>query len=209
MERNKNLIITIIVLVFLLGTAIVIAQFFEDFENVRLRKSNKTIFTSSDLIISKLSYNTSEKEIKKNFKKLKKETTYEENGYKYKKLEYKKLTLTLKENYDDFVLCKVETTSRKYLFSRNIRVGDSINKTARKYRVEKSKGNYLYGNYTMEALNNNETDKQIYFGVRTKDKLMYLNRDNVINGKYSYISKITFDVKHGKVSKISWSYDIK
>ena len=61
----------------------------------------------------------------------------------------------------------------------------------------------------MDALNNNETDKQIYFGVRTKDKLMYLNRDNVVNGKYSYISKITFDVKHGKVSKISWSYDIK
>ena len=209
MERNKNFVITIIVLVFLLGTAIVIAQFFEDFENVRIRKSNKTIFTSSDLTISKLSYNTNEKEIKKNFKKLKKETTYEENGYKYKKLEYKKLTLTLKENYDDFVLCKVETTSRKYLFSRNIRVGDSINKTARKYRVEKSKGNYLYGNYTMDALNNNETDKQIYFGVRTKDKLMYLNRDNVENRKYSYISKITFDVKHGKVSKISWSYDIK
>ena len=70
MERNKNFVITIIVLVFLLGTAIVIAQFFEDFENVRIRKSNKTIFTSSDLTISKLSYNTSEKEIKKNFKKL-------------------------------------------------------------------------------------------------------------------------------------------
>ena len=209
MKKNKGLMLTIVILLIILGIAMFISQFFEDMTKITLRKNDKTIFSVNDLIVMDLKYGSNIKTIKDKLSDPVKEEDFKENSYNYKKLSYDGLILTLKENYDDFILVKAEITNKKYKIGRKIHVGDSILTTVKKFKIDNKKGTYIYGNYTIDALNTNETSGQIYFGIRNEKQVIYVNRDSLVDGKNPYISKLTFDYKHGKIKKITWSYDIK
>lgn len=209
MKKNKGLMLTIVILLIILGIAMFISQFFEDMTKITLRKNDKTIFSVNDLIVMDLKYGSNIKTIKDKLSDPVKEEDFKENSYNYKKLSYDGLILTLKENYDDFILVKAEITNKKYKIGRKIQVGDSILTTVKKFKIDNKKGTYIYGNYTIDALNTNETSGQIYFGIRNEKQVIYVNRDSLVDGKNPYISKLTFDYKHGKIKKITWSYDIK
>lgn len=209
MKKNKGLMLTIVILLIILGIAMFISQFFEDMTKITLRKNDKTIFSVNDLIVLDLKYGSNIKTIKDKLSDPVKEEDFKENSYNYKKLSYDGLILTLKENYDDFILVKAEITNKKYKIGRKIQVGDSILTTVKKFKIDNKKGTYIYGNYTIDALNTNETSGQIYFGIRNEKQVIYVNRDSLVDGKNPYISKLTFDYKHGKIKKITWSYDIK
>lgn len=209
MKKNKGLILTVVILLIILGIAMFTSQFFEDMTKITLRKNNKTIFSINDLIVSDLKYGSTIKDVKEKLSDPIKEEDFNENSYNYKKLSYDGLILTLKENYDDFILVKAEITNKKYKIGRKIKVGDSILSTVKKFKIDNKKGTYIYGNYTIDALDNNETDGQIYFGIRNENQVIYINRDSLVDGKNPYISKLTFNYKHGKINKIIWSYDIK
>ena len=209
MKKNKNLILTIVSLLTFLGIAMFISQFFEDVTKINLRKNEKTIFSTNDLVISDMKYGTEIKTAKDILGSPIKEEEFESDFYKYKKLSYDGLVLTFKENYDDFMLVKAEITSSKYKIGRKINVGDNILSAVRKFKISNKKGTYLYGNYEASSLDNFETDTQIYFGIRTDKQVIYLNKDRTVDGYNPYISKLTINYKHGKINKIIWSYDTK
>lgn len=191
-------------LIFLL----VVASYFRDFGKIKLSTNNKNIFTIDDLKIDDLKFKSTEKEVKASLgepKDVKEET----NGiYNYKKLSYNGLTVTLKENYADFVLVKVEVTSKNYTTSRGIKVGNKITKVLRKYKVENKEGAYLYGNYKKEVLKNSENKENIYFGVRSSENILYVNRDAIVEGSPNNIATLDIVYKNGVIKKITWSYDI-
>ena len=172
-------------------------------------KNNNKIFSMSDLVIDGVKYGTSEKEVKKKFGTPVKEDKTTKDKYSYKILEYKGLKLTLKENYSDYMLTKVEVTNNKYTVSRNIKVNDKIIKTIKKFKVENKKGTYLYGNYSVDALNEEEIKDTIYLGIRNDKEVVYINRDALVGDTVSNISRLNISYKYGKITKISWSYDFE
>ena len=138
-----------------------------------------------------------------------KESNETKDKYSYKELEYNNLKITLRENYDDYILTGVEIKSDKYVINRNIKIGNSIVKTMKKFKVENKSGQYLYGNYSIGSLSDEEITDTIYFGVRNNKKVVYVNKDATVNDMYSNISKLTLDYKKGKITKITWSYDFE
>ena len=174
-----------------------------------ISKDNNKIFSMSDLVIDGVKYGTSEKEVKKKFGTSVKEDKITKDKYSYKILEYKGLKLTLKENYSDYMLTKVEVTNNKYKVSRNIKVNDKIIKTIKKFKVENKKGTYLYGNYSVDALNEEEIKDTIYLGIRNDKEVVYINRDALVGDTVSNISRLNISYKYGKITKISWSYDFE
>ena len=79
----------------------------------------------------------------------------------------------------------------------------------KKFKVENKSGQYLYGNYSIGSLSDEEITDTIYFGVRNNKKVVYVNKDATVNDMYSNISKLTLDYKKGKITKITWSYDFE
>ena len=181
---------------------------FRDYTKVKLRKNNNAIFTIDDLKVGNLEYGDKIEKAKKEFGKPIKETKKQKNGYNYIVYTYDKMILTFKENYENFILVEAKISSRKYYTSRKIKVGTSIKKVMNLYSVSNKNGNYLYGNYPEESLNN----QNIYYGKRKKKNVTYINRDSVIySDTYKVptnIAKITYEYKYGNVSSIEWSYDI-
>ena len=107
------------------------------------------------------------------------------------------------------MLTKVEVTNNKYKVSRNIKVNDKIIKTIKKFKVENKKGTYLYGNYSVDALNEEEIKDTIYLGIRNDKEVAYINRDALVGDTVSNISRLNISYKYGKITKISWSYDFE
>lgn len=194
----------IVILIFL----IVFASYFRNFGEIRLSKNNNTIFDVSDLVINDLKYLDNENKVKDSLGKPKEEKEETIDNYEYKVLEYNGATIYLKEYYNDYVLCKVEVTSSDYKLSRDLRVGNKITKVFDRFKVENPDGAYMYGNYTNKALTEKENVSNIYFGVRSNENVMYVNRDAIIAGLPSNIAKINFVYKNGKIRSITWSYDI-
>ncbi len=209
LKRDKLILkITSIIIVILL-ILLLASRNYREFDAVMVSKNNNKIFSMSDLVIDGVKYGTSEKEVKKKFGTPVKEDKITKDKYSYKILEYKGLKLTLKENYSDYMLTKVEVTNNKYKVSRNIKVNDKIIKTIKKFKVENKKGTYLYGNYSVDALNEEEIKDTIYLGIRNDKEVVYINRDALVGDTVSNISRLNISYKYGKITKISWSYDFE
>ena len=209
LKRDKLILkITSIIIVILL-ILLFASRNYREFDTVMVSKNNNKIFSMSDLVIDGVKYGTSEKEVKKKFGTPVKEDKITKDKYSYKILEYKGLKLTLKENYSDYMLTKVEVTNNKYEVSRNIKVNDKIIKTIKKFKVENKKGTYLYGNYSVDALNEEEIKDTIYLGIRNDKEVAYINRDALVGDTVSNISRLNISYKYGKITKISWSYDFE
>ena len=209
LKRDKLILkITSIIIVILL-ILLLASRNYREFDTVMVSKNNNKIFSMSDLVIDGVKYGTSEKEVKKKFGTPVKEDKITKDKYSYKILEYKGLKLTLKENYSDYMLTKVEVTNNKYTVSRNIKVNDKIIKTIKKFKVENKKGTYLYGNYSVDALNEEEIKDTIYLGIRNDKEVAYINRDALVGDTVSNISRLNISYKYGKITKISWSYDFE
>ena len=209
LKRDKLILkITSIIIVILL-ILLLASRNYREFDAVMVSKNNNKIFSMSDLVIDGVKYGTSEKEVKKKFGTPVKEDKITKDKYSYKILEYKGLKLTLKENYSDDMLTKVEVTNNKYKVSRNIKVNDKIIKTIKKFKVENKKGTYLYGNYSVDALNEEEIKDTIYLGIRNDKEVVYINRDALVGDTVSNISRLNISYKYGKITKISWSYDFE
>ena len=209
LKRDKLILkITSIIIVILL-ILLLASRNYREFDTVMVSKNNNKIFSMSDLVIDGVKYGTSEKEVKKKFGTPVKENKITKDKYSYKILEYKGLKLTLKENYSDYMLTGVEVTNNKYTVSRNIKVNDKIIKTINKFKVENKKGTYLYGNYSVDALNEEEIKDTIYLGIRNDKEVVYINRDALVGDTVSNISRLNISYKYGKITKISWSYDFE
>ena len=209
LKRDKLILkITSIIIVILL-ILLFASRNYREFDTVMVSKNNNKIFSMSDLVIDGVKYGTSEKEVKKKFGTPVKEDKITKDKYSYKILEYKGLKLTLKENYSDYMLTKVEVTNNKYKVSRNIKIKDKIIKTIKKFKVENKKGTYLYGNYSVDALNEEEIKDTIYLGIRNDKEVAYINRDALVGDTVSNISRLNISYKYGKITKISWSYDFE
>ncbi len=209
LKRDKLILkITSIIIVILL-ILLLASRNYREFDTVMVSKNNNKIFSMSDLVIDGVKYGTSEKEVKKKFGTPVKEDKTTKDKYSYKILEYKGLKLTLKENYSEYMLTGVEVTNNKYTVSRNIKVNDKIIKTIKKFNVENKKGTYLYGNYSVDALNEEEIKDTIYLGIRNDKEVVYINRDALVGDTVSNISRLNISYKYGKITKISWSYDFE
>ena len=209
LKRDKLILkITSIIIVILL-ILLLASRNYREFDTVMVSKNNNKIFSMSDLVIDGVKYGTSEKEVKKKFGTPVKEDKTTKDKYSYKILEYKGLKLTLKENYSEYMLTGVEVTNNKYTVSRNIKVNDKIIKTIKKFKVENKKGTYLYGNYSVDALNEEEIKDTIYLGIRNDKEVVYINRDALVGDTISNISRLNISYKYGKITKISWIYDFE
>lgn len=209
LKRDKiMLVITSLVIVILLSL-LVASRNYRDFSAINIKTNNKTIFSISDLTINNLKYGDNEEKVLKELETPIKESNKTRDKYSYKELEYNNLKITLRENYDDYILTGVEIKSDKYVINRNIKIGNSIVKTMKKFKVENKSGQYLYGNYSIGSLSDEEITDTIYFGVRNNKKVVYVNKDATVNDMYSNISKLTLDYKKGKITKITWSYDFE
>ena len=205
---KKIFVISVIVAV-VFGILIILFGNYKDYTEVRLRKNNNAIFSISDLIVDDLKYGDMENDIKKKIGKPKKEKKIKKDIYEYKKLYYDGMTLTLRENYDDFMLIKAEVTGKKYNVSRDIKVGNNVKKVMNKYNVETEVGTYIYGNYSIDALDESEITENIYQGIRDKKNIIYINRDAKIDGEKVNVAKLVINYKKGRVNKITWSYDFQ
>ena len=211
-NKNKNtikILVVAFILIFLIGL-IVYARNFRNFSKIALRENNKEILKVTDLVVGDVKYLDKEKTIVKKLGKPKKSYLEVSKGYLYKIYKYDGLKLTLKENYDDYVLVGADITSRKYKTTRNIKVGSKITKVLKRYRVDNKKGTYMYGKYSRSALNDHAVTKEIYLGYREKDIVEYINRDAIVD-KTDPVMKlnIKYEYKYGKVKKISWRYDVE
>ena len=210
-KKNNNLKIFLIVLILIILVGLIIyAKNFRDFSNVTLMKNNKEYYNIKDLVIGDIKYLDKEKRVEDVFGKPNKEYTKVKNNYLYKIKEYDGLTITLKEDYSDFIVVKIEVTSKKYKTGRNIKVGNKITKVMKKYKIENKNGKYMYGNYSRKALKDKAIKKEIYMGYREKNKVEYIVRDAVVDKNNPVmISRVKYEYKYGKVKKITWSYDIE
>ena len=208
-SKQKKVFAVAVVLVIILSILLLIASNFGTFDNVIVKKNKNSIFSISDLTVNNLKFSDNEKKIIKELGKPKKEKKFTSDIYSYKTLYYDGLELTLKENYNEYMLVKAEITSRKYTTSRNIKVKDRILKVIKKYRVDNKMGTYLYGNYSTNALDSESIKENIFLGVRSTSEVVYINRDAIVDDAKPNIARLNISYKFGKVSKITWSYDIK
>ena len=208
-EQQKKLFMVAVITVIILSLLLIISRNFGAFDNVRLRKNNKTIFSVTDLTLNNLKFADNEKTIKKELGEPKKTKTVTKGVYQYKIYYYDGLTLTLKENYKDFILVRVEVTSRKYKVARKLKVNKSIVSAMKKFKVQNSTGTYIYGNYSSDAIGSSEITECVFFGVRNKNEVAYVNRDAIVGDITPNIAKLNISYKHGRITKITWSYDFQ
>lgn len=206
-ETYKLILVISIIFILIFAVLLIIGKNTKDYRDVVLKKNKNTIFSISDLTVNDFEYTESEKTIEKKLGKPNKEKEYEKYNFKYKKLYYKGLTLTLRENYDDYMLIGAEITNNKYKMNRNIKVGENILKVIKKFKVDNKEGTYLYGNYSVNALNAKEITSTIYLGVRGKKEVSYVYRDQVIEDQRTNIARLTISYKRGEVKKVTWIYD--
>ena len=208
-KRNRIIIALVTVILFILLLLIFVINSFKNYGQIKLTTNKENIFTYEDLVINDLKYGSKEEEIKKYFGSPKEIKENKKGIYKYKTLTYDGVKLTLKENYEEYILVKVEVTKGSINLSRNIKVGNKITKVFDNFRVDNSSGAYLYGNYKKEALSDKEIKNNIYFGIRTNKNVLYVNRDSVIDDLPTNTATLNIEYDHGTIKKITWSYDVE
>ena len=209
LDKKQIIFLSVVGIIVIISLLLILSGLFGNFENVRLGKNNKEIFTIKDLTVNNLGFLSTANDIEKELGKPKKVKEITKNNYQYKEYYYSGLKLTLKENYSDYVLVGADITSNKYKIGRNIKVGNSILSAIKKFKVEYSEGNYIYKNYTIDALNDNLVKDNAYFSYRNAKEVRYYNKDAVVDGYPTNIAELKLEYKFGKVSKIIWSYDTK
>ena len=205
MNKKKAIIIIIVFIILLIILLFNMTN--SDVINIKLRSNDKEIFTVNDLVINNLKFGSTEKEIKKQFGKPKSVDIKRKKSFKYKIYNYKKLKLTLRENYSNYILVGVETTSVRYKISRNIRIGNKATKVLNSYNIKNKTGSYIYGNYKLNSLKNNDVTDNIYLGIRTNKQIMYVNRDKILDSPYVNTAQIIYNYNDGRITKIKWLYD--
>lgn len=208
-EKNKWIFLLVAGIIVIISLLLIISGSFGNFEKVKLRKNNKEIFTIKDLTVNNLKFGSTSEEVKSELGKPNKEEKVIKNNYEYLILSYSGLKLELRENYNEYILVKAEITSNKYTTSRRIKVGNRIMSAIKKYNISISDSNYIYKNYNMEALSENLTKDNVYFGIRNKKEVRYYNRDAVVDNQRSNTAVLKLEYKKGKITKITWSYDIE
>lgn len=208
-DKKQGIFLIIVGVIVILSLLLILSGLFGNFESVKLKKNNKEIFTITDLTVNDLKFLSTSEEIKKELGKPKSTKDFKKNNYKYVEYYYSGLKLTLKENYNDYVLVGAEITSKKYKTGRNIKVGDKTLNVINKFKVEYENGNYIYKNYTIDALNDNLVKDNAYFSYRDSKEIRYYNKDAVIEGNPTNIAELKFNYRLGRINKITWSYDIK
>lgn len=209
LEKKQKVFLLVVGIIVILSLLLIISGLFGNYENVKLKKNNNDIFTIKDLTVNNLKFLSTSKEIEKELGKPRNTKELTKNNYKYKEYYYSGLKLTLKENYEDYVLVGAEISSGRYKTSRNIKVGNRVMSVINKYNVENEEGNYIYGNYTIDALNDNLVKDNAYFSFRNNKEIRYYNKDAVVEGDPTNISELKFNYRFGRIKKITWSYDIK
>lgn len=212
LKSFKSKIVFVILLaflfVFIISMMLIVRQN-RNFGEISLSKNNNEIFSVNDLTINNIKFGDNYNNVIFELGVPLKEEEEINNSYVYKKLYYDGLVVTLKENYSDYILAKVEITSNSYVSSRNIRVGNNITKLLGSYKIENSNGAYLYGNYTNNAINEPEIKGNINFGYRTSESVTYVNRESIVDGTPTNVAILEVLYEKGKITKISWSYDVK
>ena len=207
--KDKKIFTIASIIIVVLLILIIISRNFGTFNYVKVSKNNNNIFSVTDLTLNNLKFSDNEKTVQKELGKPIKEKKTTKGIYKYKIYYYDGLKLTLKENYSDYILVGCEITSSKYTTSRNIRVNNKILKVIRKYKVDNSLGTYLYGNYTVAALDNDDIKDNVFMGLRSAKEVVYINKDAKVNNANANIARLHISYSHGKVKKIIWSYDFE
>ena len=87
-------------------------------------------------------------------------------------------------------------------------MGKKITNVFKKYRVDNKNGAYIYGNYTNKSLYEKDIDGNIYYGVRSNENILFINRDSKVDNLPTNIAKLNIEYKKGIIRKITWSYDI-
>ena len=208
-KNEKKVILCLSLFILLILILCDVIGYNRNFEKIKLSTNNEKIFTVDDLVINDLKFGEAEKNIKEKLGNPKKESTKTIDKYTYKILEYDKLTLTLKENYNSYILTKADINSSKYTTSRNLEVGNKISTVFSKFKVENNYGAYLYGNYTNNSLNDNSIVENIYYGIRSNKNVLFINKDKKIENIPTNIAKLNIEYKNGKITRITWSYDEK
>lgn len=209
LEKKQKVFLLVVGIIVILSLLLIISGLFGNYENVKLKKNNNDIFTIKDLTVNNLKFLSTSKEIEKELGKPRNTKELTKNNYKYKEYYYSGLKLTLKENYEDYVLVGAEISSGRYKTSRNIKIGNKVLNVIDKYNVENEEGNYIYGNYTIDALNDNLVKDNAYFSFRNNKEIRYYNKDAVVDGKPTNVAELKFNYRFGRIKKITWSYDIK
>lgn len=208
-DQKKWLFLLVAGILVILSLLLIISGRFGNFEKIKLRTNNKEQFTIKDLKLDNLGFGSTSSEVQKELGKASKEEKIIKNNYEYLILEYPGLKLSLRENYDDYILVKAEITSNKYTTSRNIKVGNRIMSAIKKYNISISDSNYIYKNYNMEALSENLVKDNVYFAIRNSKEVRYYNRDAVVDGQKTNTAYLILDYNKGKITKITWSYDVE
>ena len=206
---RKKMTVGLAILILFVFVLILRSTFFKNFAEMHLDTNKKEIFSIKDLTVGNLKYGNSEETVKKELGNPKSEKEKIIGQYNYKILEYNGLKVTLKENYDNYILTKVNITSNKYTGPRDLKVGNKITKAFSNFNVENSTGAYLYGNHVKEALKQKEVTENVYFGIRTSENILYVNRDDIVDWIKTNISKLDIKYSGGKINEIIWSYDIE
>lgn len=209
LEKKQKIFLLVVGIIVILSLLLILSGLFGNYESVKLKKNDKDIFTIKDLTVNNLRFLSTSDEVIKELGKPKNVKEITKNNYKYQEYYYSGLKLTLKENYEDYCLVGAEISSSKYKTSRNIRVGNKVMNVINKYNVENETGNYIYKNYTIDALNDNLVKDNAYFSFRTNKEIRYYNKDAVIEGSPTNHAKLSFNYRFGRISKITWSYDAK
>ena len=209
LDKKQIIFLSVVGIIVIISLLLIISGLFGNFSSVKLKKNNNEIFTIKDLTVNNLKFLSTSDEVEKELGKPRKINELTKNSYKYKEYYYSGLKLTLKENYSDFVLVGAEITSKKYTTSRNIKVGNKVLKVINKYNVELPEGNYIYKNYTIDALNDNLVKDNAYFSYRNSKEIRYYNKDAVVEGSPTNVAELRFNYSFGRIKKITWSYDIK
>ncbi len=209
LEKKQSIFLVIVGIIVVLSLLLIISGIFGNYENVKLKKNNKEIFTIKDLTLNNLKFLSTSEEIEKELGTPKSKKDFVKNNYRYVEYYYSGLKLTLKENYKDYVLVGAEITSSKYSINRNIKVGNKVLNVINKYNVELESGNYIYKNYTMDALNDNLVKDNAYFSYRNNKEIRYYNKDAVIEGNPTNVAELKFNYRFGRINKITWSYDVR
>ncbi len=208
LDKKQIIFLCVVGIIVILSLLVIISSLFGNFETVKLKKNNNEIFTIKDLTINNLKFLSTSEEVINELGYPKQTKKVKKGKYNYIEYYYKGLKLTLKENYNDYVLTGAEITSSKYKTSRNIKVGNKVLKVIDKYNVENESGNYIYKNYTIDALNDNLVKDNAYFSYRNSKEIRYYNKDAVIEGSPTNRAELRFNYRFGRINKITWSYDI-
>ena len=209
LDKKQIIFLSVVGIIVIISLLLILSCLFGNFESVKLKKNNKEIFTIKDLTVNDLKFLSTSEEIVKELGEPKKTKGITKNNYKYIEYYYSGLKLTLKENYKDYVLVGAEITSSKYKTGRNVKVGNKVLSVINKYKVELPEGNYIYKNYTIDALNDNLVKDNAYFSYRNSKEIRYYNKDAVIEGNPTNVAELKLSYRFGRINKITWSYDAR